>query len=212
MYFPTIERFLFMLPAFVLAISCHEYAHAWVADKFGDPTARMHGRLTLNPRSHFDLFGFLLFIFAGFGWAKGVPFDSRYFKGNKRIAMISVALAGVTANLLLAIISLIVLNLFLRSGGISPVVDSFLIPTLSYIFQYNVIFMIFNLLPIPPLDGSKVIAALIPGDFEERLSSLDRFGFLFLIILIVSGWTNSVLFPLMNRTIFALRNLVELLF
>ena len=194
MHFPSLEQIIYTMPAFVLAISFHEFAHAWVADKLGDSTARRHGRLTLDPRSHFDLFGFLLFIFAGFGWAKGVPFNSANFEGNKRVATIAVSLAGVIANFIIACLAF----LLIKISGLVEGEPSYEI--LFNIAHFNVIFMVFNLLPIPPLDGSKILAALIPWEFEERLYSLDRYGFIILIILVYTGWTGNVLRPLMLRT------------
>jgi len=193
-HFPSLEQIIYTMPAFVLAISFHEFAHAWVADKLGDSTARRHGRLTLDPRSHFDLFGFLLFIFAGFGWAKGVPFNSANFEGNKRVATIAVSLAGVIANFIIACLAF----LLIKISGLVEGEPSYEI--LFNIAHFNVIFMVFNLLPIPPLDGSKILAALIPWEFEERLYSLDRYGFIILIILVYTGWTGNVLRPLMLRT------------
>ena len=193
MYFPSLEQIIYTMPAFVLAISFHEFAHAWVADKLGDSTARRHGRLTLDPRSHFDLFGFLLFLFAGFGWAKGVPFNSANFQGNKRVATIAVSLAGVIANLIIACLAF----LLIKISGLGRGESGYEI--LFNIAHFNVIFMVFNLLPIPPLDGSKILAALIPWEFEERLYSLDRYGFFILIILVYTGWTGNVLWPLMLR-------------
>ncbi|MBP7248790.1 MAG: site-2 protease family protein, partial [Negativicutes bacterium] len=174
-----------------MAISFHEFAHAWVADKLGDHTARFAGRMTLDPRSHFDVFGFLLFIFAGFGWAKGVPYNSNNFNCNKRLGTILVSIAGVTANLLLAFISaviyygLLIFDLSLAIGPIGNLIEK--------IFIYNIVFMVFNLLPIPPLDGSKIVAALIPGDFEEVLNAVNPYGMFILIGLIYLGWIDKVM-------------------
>lgn len=199
MYLPSIETFLYMLPAFVMAISFHEFAHAWMADRLGDPTARQYGRLTLDPRSHFDLFGFVLFVFAGFGWAKGVPYDSRYFRGNKRMAMILVSLAGVTANMILATLAIIGQCILVFKVASPTYIHSSIYEIFNWIFRYNIIFAIFNLLPIPPLDGSKVIAALLPGDFEEKIAALNPYGFFILIALIYFGWTDRILWPLINK-------------
>ena len=196
MHLPSVEDILYSAPAFILAISCHEFAHAWVADRFGDPTARQMGRLTLNPRSHFDLFGFLLLIFAGLGWAKGVPYNSTYFRGNKRVAMIAVSLAGVMANLILAVVSITLFSIFFRQ--ISD--DSIVLRVLSTIFSYNVLFFVLNLIPIPPLDGSKIVAALLLGDFEEKITSLNpNFGFFILLGLVYMGWLQRVVDTLSEK-------------
>ena len=209
MGFPSIETILYMLPAFVIAISFHEFAHAWVADKLGDHTARFAGRMTLDPRSHFDVFGFLLFIFAGFGWAKGVPYNSNNFNCNKRLGTILVSIAGVTANLLLAFISaviyygLLIFDLSLAIGPIGNLIEK--------IFIYNIVFMVFNLLPIPPLDGSKIVAALIPGDFEEVLNAVNPYGMFILIGLIYLGWIDKVMPRLIDGAMNGISGIVEFL-
>ena len=209
MGFPSIETSLYMLPAFVIAISFHEFAHAWVADKLGDHTARFAGRMTLDPRSHFDVFGFLLFIFAGFGWAKGVPYNSNNFNCNKRLGTILVSIAGVTANLLLAFISaviyygLLIFDLSLAIGPIGNLIEK--------IFIYNIVFMVFNLLPIPPLDGSKIVAALIPGDFEEVLNAVNPYGMFILIGLIYLGWIDKVMPRLIDGAMNGISGIVEFL-
>ncbi len=209
MGFPSVETILYTLPAFVMAISFHEFAHAWVADKLGDHTARFAGRMTLDPRSHFDVFGFLLFIFAGFGWAKGVPYNSNNFNCNKRLGTILVSIAGVTANLLLAFISaviyygLLIFDLSLAIGPIGNLIEK--------IFIYNIVFMVFNLLPIPPLDGSKIVAALIPGDFEEVLNAVNPYGMFILIGLIYLGWIDKVMPRLIDGAMNGISGIVEFL-
>ena len=209
MGFPSVETILYTLPAFVMAISFHEFAHAWVADKLGDHTARFAGRMTLDPRSHFDVFGFLLFIFAGFGWAKGVPYKSNNFHCNKRLGTILVSIAGVTANLLLAFISaviyygLLIFDLSLAIGPIGNLIEK--------IFIYNIVFMVFNLLPIPPLDGCKIVAALIPGDFEEVLNAVNPYGMFILIGLIYLGWIDKVMPRLIDGAMNGISGIVEFL-
>lgn len=209
MGFPSIETILYTLPAFVMAISFHEFAHAWVADKLGDHTARFAGRMTLDPRSHFDVFGFLLFIFAGFGWAKGVPYNSNNFNCNKRLGTILVSIAGVIANFFLAFISaviyygLLIFDLSLAIGPIGKLIEK--------IFIYNIVFMVFNLLPIPPLDGSKIVAALIPGDFEEVLNAVNPYGMFILIGLIYLGWIDKVMPRLIDGAVNGVSGIVEFL-
>lgn len=209
MSFPSIERVVYMLPAFVMAISCHEFAHAWAADKIGDRTARFAGRLTLNPASHFDVFGFLLFVFAGFGWAKGVPYNSNNFTCNKRLGTILVSIAGVTANLILAFVSLLLYRLLQIYAG-----DLLIYPVkmiLVYAFHYNIVFMVFNLLPIPPLDGSKILAAVLPGDFEEVLNAVNPYGMFILIGLIYLGWIDKVLPKLIDGAADGVSSFVKVL-
>lgn len=209
MGFPSIETILYTLPAFVMAISFHEFAHAWVADKLGDHTARFAGRMTLDPRSHFDVFGFLLFIFAGFGWAKGVPYNSNNFNCNKRLGTILVSIAGVTANFFLAFISAVIyygLLIFDLSLAVDPIGK-----LIEKIFIYNIVFMVFNLLPIPPLDGSKIVAALIPGDFEEVLNAVNPYGMFILIGLIYLGWIDKVMPRLIDGAVNGVSGIVEFL-
>lgn len=210
-FFPSIERILYMLPAFVLAISFHEFAHAWAADRLGDRTARWMGRLTLDPRSHFDLFGFALFVFVGFGWAKGVPYNPNNFKGNRRLSTFFVAIAGVVANFILAILAL-VLQCIIVFWISTDYIDSPVLTVLEWIFHYNIVFGIFNLLPIPPLDGSKIVATLLPGDFEEMIRSVNPYGMIILLVVVMTGWTSSVLRPLMAQTSDWLYNLIVPIF
>lgn len=198
MFSLSMTQILYSIPAFIIAISCHEFAHAWVADRFGDPTARQYGRLTLNPISHIDLFGLVLFFVAGFGWAKGVPYNAAYFRGNKRIAMIAVSLAGVTANLILAVLSLSLYAILLYNMSYSQT-HFVILQVLQMMFSYNVMFFVLNLMPIPPLDGSKLVAALLPGDFEAKIAAVNPYGFFILIGLIYLAGFSKVLGVLTDK-------------
>lgn len=180
-----ISKIIYLLPILIVAVIIHEYAHGKVAEYLGDPTARNMGRLTLNPKAHIDPFGSillpLLLIAANspiiFGMAKPVPVNPSYFK-NPRKGMMYVGLAGPTANLLLAAAS----GFMVRLGLFSTV--SWLITLLEYSVMINVILAVFNLIPIPPLDGSKVIAVFIPWQAYPTYLSFEKYGILFLFLLL----------------------------
>ena len=164
--------YVLMLPPLIFSLTLHEYAHARVAYYFGDPTAKAMGRLTLNPLKHVDWFGLLLLIIVKFGWAKPVPVNPRYFQ-NPRRDMLWVGLAGPAMNLSLAFASAMILRVIGPSEGIVPAM-------LWYFMEVNTILAIFNLLPIPPLDGSRVLAGLLPEAAAAKLDHLERYA-MFLI-------------------------------
>lgn len=191
----TIAVFIFIL---LFSVIFHEVAHGLMADRLGDPTARYAGRLTLNPIPHIDLFGsillpvFLLLIHSPilFGAAKPVPVDYRNLR-NLKWDMILVSLAGPATNFLLAIIAAIVFRL---TPGLSVMGQNLLLQTITL----NLVLGLFNLIPIPPLDGSKVLASLL--GFLDRgwmytILSFERFGFILVILLLYTGVLNAVLFP-----------------
>ncbi len=164
----------------VLAISVHEFAHALTADWLGDPTPRSQGRLTLDPRRHLDPFGSIMFLIAGFGWGKPVYTDPRYFRTDARTGMAVVAAAGPLSNLLLAYLASIPLRLGLVSTG-----------ALAYFamafIQLNLLLMLFNLLPIAPLDGYRVAVGLLPDEWALNVMRFERQGPLLLMLLIVAS-------------------------
>ena len=185
---------LAIISIFILVYSAilHEIAHGYVADRFGDPTARLSGRLTLDPRPHIDpmmsLAIPLLLIISGspiiFGGAKPVPVDPYNLKdGRKDIALVS--LAGPLTNVLIALFGAILIHIFIPNEPLFLVrTESFLGFLLATIVQLNLLLAIFNMLPIPPLDGSKVFALLLPKDWAERFLSLGSMGMLLLLVLL----------------------------
>ena len=193
-----------LVPA-MLGIILHEVAHGWAAARLGDPTARSMGRLTLNPLPHIDPVGLLCFVLTSlsgafvFGWAKPVPVDPRYFR-NPVKGMMAVALAGPLTNFLLAIAFALLLTLvlhavpmaFLESWGGTE----YLLKSLQVGVLINLSLGWLNLLPIPPLDGSKVVAYFLPRHWAWRYLRVERWGFVILIVLIVAGVLNSILVPL----------------
>jgi Zn-dependent protease len=186
-----IAKISIMLVPGLFAITLHEVAHGFVAEKFGDPTARMLGRLTLNPLKHLDVLGTIALMVFGFGWAKPVPVNFGNLRKPKR-DMIWVALAGPGANLLLAVGSALLLRALLLIGSLTPetrieTVSAVLNPLLlmTYFSLYiNVLLGVFNLLPLPPFDGGRVMVGLLPARQGEWLSRFEPFGFIIILLII----------------------------
>lgn len=186
-----ILRYLFSEPLFFLvwilgitfALTVHEFAHAWAAYLFGDKTAKFLGRLTLNPLAHLDFYGLIFLLLAGFGWGKPVPVNPYNLKGGKW-GLAIVSFAGPGANLILTLISGLAVKLLLLYTSLSP--ENLLITFLIILVQINVVLLVFNLLPIPPLDGAKIFYAILPqrlADFKlryERSGPLILFGLVIL--------------------------------
>lgn len=158
--FLDLSTLIYRAPALLIALSMHEYAHAAVSDAMGDPTPSRMGRLTINPMAHLDIMGTLLLVLCGFGWAKPVDIDPRYYK-NYRMGMLKVSFAGPGMNLFLAFLSLLLITILGRIGMLGDGGFYFL----QWIMMYNVWFAFFNLIPIPPLDGSKIVSTVLPGEY-----------------------------------------------
>lgn len=190
------------LPGLVIALVIHEYAHAKAADVMGDFTPRMTGRLTLNPMAHIDPIGLIMLLVVRFGWAKPVMINARNFR-NWRQGELLVALAGPVANLLVAFISLLAMAVLFKLGMFSEGVR--LVLTMMVLFNIN--FAIFNMLPLPPLDGSKVLMVLLPGRLAYKLMSLERYSFIILIFLMMTPFLTMILIPL-QRLVLSVFNLI----
>lgn len=193
MPFSNIEGFLAAIPAILIAITFHEYAHGKVASLLGDPTPGAQGRLTLNPLAHLDPIGTLLLFVAGFGWAKPVQVNPLHFKGDRKRGMMFVSLAGPLMNLVLAYLSAIALQIFFRVGGNIGGASGYLQQFLYLLLFYNVILAVFNLLPIPPLDGSKILAGILPYKQQGIIYNLEQYGTIILLLLIVTGVTGVII-------------------
>ena len=190
------------LPGLVIALVIHEYAHAKAADVMGDFTPRMTGRLTLNPMAHIDPIGLIMLLVVRFGWAKPVMINARNFR-NWRQGELLVAVAGPVANLIVAFISLLAMAVLFKLGMFSEGVRL----VLSMMVLFNMNFAIFNMLPLPPLDGSKVLMVLLPGRLAYKLMSLERYSFIILIFLMMTPFLTMILIPL-QRLVLSVFNLI----
>ena len=181
------------------AITVHEYAHGLVAYKLGDPTAKYAGRLSLNPLSHLDPIGALCMVFFRFGWAKPVPINPMYFKDRKRDSAI-VALAGPLSNIILAFLSTIVFAVYYVYVYLNfpNFVTQFIYTVFMQLAVVNISFAVFNLIPFPPLDGSKILGAFLSYENYGRLLQYERFGFPVLILLSLTGFLGSLLSLFIN--------------
>jgi len=181
--------FVIYIISLLVAITIHEFAHAWAADYLGDPTPRLAGRLKLNPFVHIDIMGMVMLLFIGFGWGKPVEFDPYNLKNPRKDAA-WISIAGPASNFVLAIILAIVLRLLIIFDlNIISTIGLFLILPM---IRMNLVLGIFNLLPIHPLDGFKIVGGLLTDEKSREWFSLQRYGYIFLIALI---------FPLGNRSL-----------
>jgi Zn-dependent protease len=196
----TITHLSIVALPFFLGITCHEVAHGYVSYRLGDPTAKLAGRLTLNPLKHLDPMGTLVLVLTQLiGWAKPVPIDPRYYKDFRR-GMLYVSLAGPMANfaVMLFFAALLKALIAFSQGPSAASAEYILRPMINIAVAgvfINAILGTFNLLPIPPLDGSKILASLLPGHLAARYMQLERYGFVILILLAVTGGLRLVLSP-----------------
>ncbi|HKP45701.1 MAG TPA: site-2 protease family protein [Pyrinomonadaceae bacterium] len=204
----SIQQFILYMVALIFSLSVHESAHAWMSNRFGDDLARLQGRITLNPAAHVDPIGTLLFPAIAFfthapliGWAKPTPVNPLKWR-NKRVANFWVSVAGVISNFMIALIAGVAIRLLYSTGIIddglnltttNSIIANGALELLISFFSLNVALGVFNLLPIPPLDGSKVLASLLPPSFESGIEALERFGFILLFIAVFTG-TLGVIF------------------
>ena len=177
------EVLALLIPVLLFALVFHEFSHGWVAYKLGDPTAKHQGRLTLNPIAHLDPFGSLMILFVGFGWAKPVPVNSRYL-ANPRVDMMKIAFAGPASNLLLALISGILIRI---TGYMGPLTSMLILFT-----QINISLAVFNMIPIPPLDGSQIFSGLMIRKNPNLVMQLQMYGPQILMGLILFGMFTGV--------------------
>jgi len=183
--------FIALAVLLLYSIIAHEVAHGWVAYLFGDDTAMRYGRLTLNPASHLDPIGTLMLFLVGFGWAKPVPINYYRLK-NARFGLFSVALAGCAANVLIAIIAIFLLQLEI----VKP--NSILAVILPIVARINIILGAFNLIPIPPLDGSKILMSFLPEEAQNNFARLEPYGFFILVFLLFTGLLNPLIAFMQN--------------
>ena len=188
-------RLLLTIPALLWALSFHEFCHGLAARLVGDPTAERYGRLTLNPLAHFDVIGTLMLLFVGFGWAKPVPINTRYFRHPRR-DLIIVSLAGIAGNILTAVISV----LFLRFMGEYwyALTGRAGLTIIVQMININMGLAAFNLIPIPPLDGSRVLEAFLPLKYMHYYYWLERYGMIILLVLLMTGIINVIFEPIIS--------------
>jgi len=184
-------------PPFLLAITLHELAHGYVASRLGDPTARLAGRLTLNPLKHLDPLGVLCFLLIKIGWAKPVPVNPSYFK-NPEKDMLKVSLAGPGANMALALASAVLVKVLLAIPLLPEAIFIPLARMLVASVWINIMLAVFNFLPIPPLDGGKILAGLLPRQYLPAYAHLERYGFIILLLLFYSGILSRLLLPIIS--------------
>ncbi len=200
MHFIDLQRIILLAPPILFALTIHEFAHGYVALTLGDPTAKAEGRLTLNPLKHLDPIGTIAFFLVNFGWARPVPVNPYYFK-NPRKDMLWVALAGPVTNMGVAIISAVLIKLVILLASFFPAAASM---TLLYPLKemlvasvwINIVLCVFNFIPIPPLDGSRILAGILPPHLAQSFESMERYGFLILILLMLTGILGQLIMPI----------------
>jgi Zn-dependent protease len=191
--FLALQKLVLMAPALLIAVTLHEVAHGLVADRLGDPTPRLAGRLTLNPLPHIDVLGAVAFVLAGFGWARPVPVSAANFRHPRR-DMALVAAAGPVTNFVVAFFGLLAL---LLAGG--PNAAGFVMTPLAgmlhYAYQFNLGLAIFNLIPLPPLDGGHFLPYLLPRGARQLSRQLYQYGPMILILLVITRVTDYIMVP-----------------
>ncbi len=199
----AVQQIIIQAPAFLFALTFHELSHGYIANLLGDPTAKNAGRLTLNPLKHLDPLGTLAIFIIKIGWAKPVPVNPNNFK-NPQKDMLLVALAGPGSNMILAIVSAILVKLLL----VLPVLPIYIMNPLYLMLKtsvwVNVLLAVFNCLPIPPLDGSKILMGLLPLNLAYSYSRIEPYGFILLLILFATGVLEKVIWPIINLAVYIL--------
>lgn len=202
------DTMIYRIPALLFAISIHEYAHAQCADSMGDPTPKLMGRLTFNPMAHLDPIGALLLVVAGFGWAKPVAINTSNFR-NIREGIIKVSLAGPGANLFLCFLAALLAAVMKTFGLLSDGVYQFLL----WMQLYNVWFAFFNLLPIPPLDGSRLLSELLPYEQAYKFDNfVGQYGFYILLFLVFTGIISMIINPLAGLYLMLVNSILGIFF
>ncbi|WP_375090748.1 site-2 protease family protein [Peribacillus sp. RS7] len=206
-FLEQIERFLFypleqlpyVIVSLLIAFTVHEFSHAYVANKFGDPTAKNEGRVTLNPISHLDPIGTLLILIAGFGWARPVPVNRFHFK-NPKLAGVLVSFAGPFSNLLVAILGYLIFY-GLLAAGVGPDLPFFVQPFFEVLINLNILLFVFNLLPLPPLDGYRIVQDLVSADLRAKMTQYEQYGSLIFLILIITPLSKYTIGPILNNVV-----------
>lgn len=191
----------YVFVALIMAFTLHEFAHAYVAYRFGDPTAKNEGRVTFNPLAHIDPLGTLMIFLMGFGWAKPVPVNRFYFR-NPRLAGILVSIAGPISNLLIAVVSLLLLKLLDIAGAMdNQSVTNIVFHLIDTIVDLNLVLFIFNLIPLPPLDGYRIVEDLVTQDTRLQLQKYEQYGYIIFLVLWITPLGGYVFNPLFNYVV-----------
>ena len=213
-----IRTLLINVPITLIALTLHELAHGWVSGKLGDPAPKRDGRMTLNPLAHLDVLGTILMIFTGFGWAKPVMVNPMYYKDRKK-GMALVGLAGPVMNMLLAFAALLLFTLVFLIPDMKIGIPDELMSTAAYVTQLfvvrNLCFAVFNFIPIPPLDGSRIVTMFLPDRAYYKLMSIERYGMIIIMLLSITGVFDAVIGTGVNALyrgmVYAVSGLVGLL-
>ncbi|MFF2458124.1 site-2 protease family protein [Peribacillus simplex] len=192
----SLEQLPYVIVSLLIAFTVHEFSHAYVAYKFGDPTAKNEGRVTLNPISHLDPIGTLLILIAGFGWARPVPVNRFHFK-NPKLAGVLVSFAGPFSNLIVAILGFLIFY-GLLAAGVGPDLPFFVKPFLDILINLNVLLFVFNLIPLPPLDGYRIVQDLVSADLRAKMTQYEQYGSLIFLILIITPLGDYTIRPILD--------------
>lgn len=207
--------FLITLPALLISLSIHEFAHSYTAYKLGDKSQKALGRLTLNPFNHIDWLGFIAIALIGFGWGKPVVIDDRNFKNRAKGNML-VALAGPLSNILLAIVFTVIYKVLIMTNILNAafIANSEVLLLLIQMFQltiiFNVTFAIFNMLPIPPFDGSKVLFYFLPSKYKNIVYTIERYSFIIILVFLVTGIGSIIISPIVQGVLWLLNLIIAL--
>ncbi|MBW8350030.1 site-2 protease family protein [Bacillus sp. IITD106] len=194
-----LEQIPLIAAVLLIAFTVHEFAHAYTAYKLGDSTAKNQGRLTLNPIHHLDPIGTLLIFIAGFGWARPVPVNRYHFK-NPRLGGILVSLMGPVSNFLLAFIGMGVLYLLIVTG-VAASLPALVMKFFDLFVYFNVLLFVFNLLPLPPLDGYRIVEDLLPPSVRAKMTQYEQFGSLIFIVLVITPLGGYTIYPIIRTVV-----------
>lgn len=194
------EQLLYIALALLPGFALHEFAHAYTAWRFGDPTAKREGRVTLNPLVHLDPIGTIAVFLLGFGWAKPVPVNRFHFR-RPRLAGVVVSLAGPLANLLIAFVSLFLWYALTRWGGVTATHDGVIVQLFDALIGINIVLFVFNLLPLPPLDGYRILEDLAPAHLRVRLTQFEAYAVVIFLVLFVTPLGRYVFGPIFSGVV-----------
>lgn len=198
-----LQQLPLVLLAIAAALSLHEFAHAYVAYKFGDPTAKKQGRLTLSPLAHLDIVGTIAIFLLGFGWARPVPVNPHFFK-RPRLAGILVSVAGPLSNLFLGIVGYILWYTLIRTDALNRLPDAVgqtLYDFFTIFIGLNLVLFVFNLLPLPPLDGYRIVEDLMPMNVRAKMTQFENYGAILFLVLVITPLDQYTIGPIFSVVI-----------